>query len=205
MEENLILNLTKWDKNHNNILFITGISGSGKSTLAKQLCKQYDAEYNELDMLTHRIGKPNKFANKVETERITDSILLDYITNILGDKQFTSGNWGTFDKDKLHETFIRYAQEKLYGNGKPYIIEGSHFYIEDMNINKSILIGQPMIIKTTKPIRAFLRRTKRRITRKNQSLKDMIVDFIKYDCRPNHFTEYAQLEKFICEMRNQSK
>lgn len=178
MKENLYINFFKWDKYHNNILFITGLSGSGKSTLAKQLSKQYNAEYNELNMLTHRIGKPNKFANKVKTGRITNSILLDYITNELKDKQFTHGNWGTYDKDKLHENFIKYAQEKVYGNGKLYIMEGSHFYIEDMNIDTTLLLGQPMIIKTITLIRALFRRIKRKILKKDSLFYQIIYYWI---------------------------
>ena len=199
MKENLHINLSKWDKNQNNILFITGLSGSGKSTLAKKLCKEFGAEYNELDMLTHRISKPDKFKNKITTGRINNCILLDYITNVLGDKQFTHGNWGTYDKDRLHENFIKYAKEKVYGNGNLYIIEGSHFYIEDMNIDTTLLLGQPIIIKTTNPIIALFRRIKRRILKK-QPFVEMIIDFIKYDCRLNHFTEYKELKIFITKI-----
>lgn len=198
MKENLYINFSKWD-NQNNILFITGLSGSGKSTLAKKLCEQYGAEYNELDMLTHRIGKPDKFTNKVKTGKITNSILLDYITNELKNKQFTHGNWGTYDKDRLHENFIKYALKKVYGNGKLYIIEGSHFYIENMNIDTTLLLGQPIIIKTTNPIIALFRRIKRRILKK-QPFKEKIMDFIKYDCKITHFTEYKELKKFITKI-----
>lgn len=201
MNDNLYFNFEKWDKNSHNILFITGISGSGKSTLAKQICEKYSAEYVELDMITHRIGKPDRFKNKVSTGRIKNGVLLEYVNTVMKDNQYTSGNWGTYDSEKLHEGLIRYIKDNYYANGKLYVIEGTHFYIKDMNIDIELLRGEPIIIKTTGIIRSLCRRIKRRINRNNDSIHTRIIDFFKYDCSKHNFIEYYDLKKFIKEIR----
>lgn len=197
--DNLEFNLDKWSRSGNhNILYITGISGSGKSTIAKKMCKEYNAEYIELDKFTLGIvkGLDRWFENVDNGTYEVHPLLKEYFSQI--DHLTTNGSWSKPDMGDEHTKFITWFIERVKGNGTLYIVEGAQFFMKLSNMDPGLIQGEPLIIVGTSALKSWIRRIKRdtaddeTISRFIYHLKKDIPMLFKY-----YFRNEKDLQEYI--------
>ena len=202
--DNLEFNLDKWSRSGNhNIFYITGISGSGKSTLAKKMCKEYNAEYIELDKFTLGMvkGLDRWFENVDNGTYEVHPLLKEYFSQI--DHLTTNGSWSKPDMGDEHTKFITWLINKIKGNGTLYIVEGAQFFMRLSNMDPDLIKGEPLIVVGTSAFKSWIRRIKRdtandeTISRFIYHLKKDVPMLFKY-----YFSNEKDLQKYIKNMQS---
>ena len=162
-EDDIHINVDKFESGESNILQITGLSGSGKSTLAKELAKKYNAYLVETDIICFAISRPDranweyikehdKYLYKYMKEKnISPEFMMKYhyttITRTTADERDTEGlkylRWLYFEAD---------IKERV-------IVEGGCVAFSIMKDDKFLKI--PTIFKGTSIAYSMLRRLHR--------------------------------------------
>lgn len=151
-------NIRKLDSNGYNILYITGISGSGKSTLAQSTAEYNNWDYVELDYVScHYLDKPEAKIKKTDARLkkgcpIAVQFFKEYPVEYYGVRK-------TFvDTLDIVYDFLLWFEKKVLGNGKYYVVAGSHFCeFKDF----TYFIDKPFIIKDTNITKAAYRKVSR--------------------------------------------
>lgn len=164
--DDIYFNYDNFLNNKSNMLFITGLSGSGKSTLAKQLTREYDAIYIELDLFCPVVFEHilnNKQYRKPIDARY-QQIILEYINTKLkkyiklnSKKEYIFDYKPWYSIECVH--FIEYITKKLYMDKHRYIIDGFQIF-EDPDMF-DIIKAFPVIVKSTPALTSYIRMRKR--------------------------------------------
>ena len=144
-QEDVYLNIDKFERGEKHILFITGHSGSGKSTLGKSLAKKYNAEYVELDYLTAINHKPT-IKNTIFEEYVKEKGLENFIP-------------GEVSEDEYNMFVYKFIEWLMYERTqRKMIVEGIQiFCVGDPNVIKDY----PIIIKNVSIFNSIARARKR--------------------------------------------
>ena len=144
-QEDIYLNIDKFERGEKHILFITGHSGSGKSTLGKSLAKKYNAEYVELDYLTAIDHKPT-IKNTIFEEYVKEKGLENFIP-------------GDVSEDEYNMFVYKFIEWLMYERTqRKMIVEGIQiFCVGDPNVIKDY----PIIIKNVSIFNSIARARKR--------------------------------------------
>lgn len=141
-----------------NIILITGLSGSGKTTMAKNICKQYNAEFIELDCFEQNYGMTDE-----QLKECGEPFYL-YLTRTSIGREFRQKSLS--NNKPTGEELVKSI--KLFGKwllkwcstktNKKYAIEGVQIYsCFDLNDIKKY----PIIINGVSMVNSIYRRTKR--------------------------------------------
>lgn len=144
-EDDIYLNIDKFESGKKHILFITGHSGSGKSTLGKVLAKKYNAKYVELDLLTVVDHKPT-IKNTIFEEYIKQKGLEDFVPQDASEEEYNQFVYN-FIQWLLHER----THQKMIVEGIQVFCLCQQGEIEDY----------PVIIKNVSIFNSILRAKKR--------------------------------------------
>ena len=159
INENLIfnnndleINLNKFESGESNILLITGFSGSGKSTLAKQLANNYNCIHYELDCLDFYFGglltKEDAVGNEDGLVAFIESKNLEF--NAIPE------NHGTIYREYI-QFLIKWCKAQP---DKKFIIEGLQIY-DTYRTGDVYITSCPIIVKGTSGLVAAVRAAKR--------------------------------------------
>lgn len=203
--KDICLNLNKFDSGESNIIFISGMSGSGKSTLGKQIAKEYNAEYVEIDYIC--LIKTN---DKLFLKSRTNSILDKYIADVGGpDNMFSkldySNKWESLitDYDEYKRFFSWILEYANSHKNKKFIVEGVQIYYYNQ---PELFKNYPIIIKGTTGFGSYLRRMKRYANDIDISIPRRIRRYLKHtkNAVKNNFykSDYDRVIKFSTTLMN---
>ena len=144
-QEDIYLNIDKFERGEKHILFITGHSGSGKSTLGKSLAKKYNAEYVELDYLTAIDHKPT-IKNTIFEEYVKEKGLENF-----SPRDVSEDEYATFVYKFIEWLMYERTQRKM-------IVEGIQIFCVG---NPNVIKDYPIIIKNVSAINSLIRARKR--------------------------------------------
>ena len=139
-EDDIYLNIDKFERGEKHILFITGHSGSGKSTLAKSLAKKYNAEYVELDRLT-AIDDKDFIKNTVFEEYVKQKGLENFSPANLNDDEFAEFVSDFIDwliHERTHQKLVVEGIQ-VFCVGNPHIIKDYPIIIKNVSVFNSII------------------------------------------------------------------
>lgn len=182
------LNLDKWNKGNNNILYVTGLSGSGKTTISDEYAKKYNAVVCELDKFQHNrylyIRKKNNDLSE------GDKIMLDLFNSIY----YGQVDFSDYDENKFKLEIKSYLQKliaKCSSQNKLFIFEGVQIF---NFVDPSYFENKPLIIKGTSALSSLIRKYKRDKEDENIQLKD-ILGLVKW-----YIKSEGNLSKFKDEL-----
>ncbi len=192
------LNLDKWKKGEENILYVAGLSGSGKSTLGEEYAKKYNAIVCELDKFQHNrylyIRKKNNDLSE------GDKIMLELFDSIYHDKvDFSSYSSDNFKKEI--ESFLLKLINKCSGQNKLFIFEGVQIF---SFFDPNYFENKPIIIKGTSALVSFSRKYKRDKEDENIQPSDIIKLvkwYIKSEYDLNKFEKGLNEETLLIEAK----
>lgn len=181
------LNFDKWKTGANNVLFITGLSGSGKSSLSKDLAKEHNAVYIEMDLI---YTIPNFIRSSAYGENLSEGEKL--IKEIFDDNDL----WGynVFEKgakpkllEKCFKLLYKYTKENP---NRLFIFECIHIYYGYDFLEKIIdKKNTPLIIKGVSALKSTNRKLKRYYSSSFFNLiKDLCINSIEdyeYELKAN--------------------
>ena len=139
-EDDIYLNIDKFERGEKHILFITGHSGSGKSTLAKSLAKKYNADYVELDRLT-AIDDKDFIKNTVFEEYVKQKGLENFSPANLNDDEFAEFVSDFIDwliHERTHQKLVVEGIQ-VFCVGNPHIIKDYPIIIKNVSVFNSII------------------------------------------------------------------
>ena len=139
-EDDIYLNIDKFERGEKHILFITGHSGSGKSTLAKSLAKKYNAGYVELDRLT-AIDDKDFIKNTVFEEYVKQKGLENFSPANLNDDEFAEFVSDFIDwliHERTHQKLVVEGIQ-VFCVGNPHIIKDYPIIIKNVSVFNSII------------------------------------------------------------------
>lgn len=153
INNDLEINLNKFESGESNVLLITGFSGSGKSTLAKQLANKYNCIHYELDCLDFYLGgkltKEDAIGNEDGLVAFIDSRKLEF------NKSYSNDMIALY-RDYL-EFLINWCKKQ---KDKKFIIEGLQIH-ELYQDGDTFITSCPIIIKGTSGLVSAIRGAKR--------------------------------------------
>ena len=161
-ENDIYVNMDKWNKKEVNICFVTGFSGSGKSTLAKKFALKHKAVYVETDMLIY-YGMRHEFTKKelYDDHSRAAEILWMYVEDTKKDPGFMKGlNWKE-NREQIIKELIDYV---TWLETKPTIPD--RYVIEGVDVTHLIpavpkYYEYPIIFKGTSVIKSMIRKMMR--------------------------------------------
>jgi calcineurin-like phosphoesterase family protein len=169
-----VYNLSNWNKNRYNILYVTGMSGSGKTTLASDIAKQYNCERVELDYIGYYYINKNKGSGKEAKAKTKLKADCKDAVNFFSpdrDLKYHPNNWS--DCVELYKDFLNWFIPAHEGNGKLYVINGYQIiHVLDYKYFEE----RPIIIKDPNIIKSAIRRT---IRQSNPRDYDNIIQWVK--------------------------
>ncbi len=161
-EPDILYNKDKFDSGEINLCFITGHSGSGKSSMAKNIAKDKNVEYYELDDVLM-----NKQWFTMDELKEYGDLIYSFFNSSIGNKFYLDNDefnqCGFADKyDKLLTTyFVKYSINYAKSHKKTkYVIEGIWIYYY---IDCTWLDDYAVYIKGTSFAKSVIRAIKRDI------------------------------------------
>lgn len=198
-KDDIYINFEKFESGKSNICLITGYSGSGKSTLGKQIAKDYDAYYIELDMF-HRCSE---MTNEIDAN--AGHIFSNYFNK---DKQMIFDIYPKIRDRKLSQKDLSKEFKKFFKWLLTYCGKYKHdrFVIEGVQIfelnDDNKLKKYPIIIKNTSMLKSMgrmMRRDKNEILDNGKGGKNYF-NYVKYT--PKFLKWYMQNEKDFTKFKN---
>lgn len=178
-EEDIYVNFKNFDSGKSHFVLITGFSGSGKSTLAKEIVKEYDAEYVEMDIFNFRLAKkPLTEDDLIEIGRKYPAIYkyimtkhkknINWIFDYISNEKIDNRNKRTFRENESN-AFIDWL---ISSYKKKIVIEGVSVAVYITMNNKTR--DYPIIFKGTSKYQSIYRM----LNRENESKWDIIKKVI---------------------------
>ena len=197
-EDDIGVNLSRWNSGEITTLFITGISGSGKTTLANKYAKDFKCTKVHMDTFRN-MGNMNMYtirqwcpliAQYIEEGRIEK----DYIKRVLNGKIALNNTEKIKTLNKAINDFIDWCVSKK----ERKVIEGVD--IPNYIISRE-LYDYPVIFKGTSKLTSLFRRIKRDWSRYRSSeeslLQQLLQDKVIYDIwetEQNHLRQNMLLD-----------
>ena len=197
-EDDIGVNLSRWNSGEITTLFITGISGSGKTTLANKYAKDFRCTKVHMDTFRN-MGNMNLYTIKqwcpliaqyIEEGRIEK----DFINRVLSGKIVLNNTEKIKTLNKAVNDFIDYCVAKK----ERKVIEGVD--IPNYIISRE-LYDYPVIFKGTSKLTSLFRRIKRDWSRYKSSeeslLQQLLQDKVIYDIwetEQNHLRQNMLLD-----------
>ena len=164
-KKDYLFHLDLWNKENNNILFITGMSGSGKSALAKDLAKEFNCSRVELDDIESyfmTLNKEKHIQEKIYKEIESEcSEVVEFLSDIDRNKRYVFNTW--YDGVYVISEFIDWFSEKVKNDNKLYIINGAQIFTI---LSPEYFKDKPLIVKEINILKSLTRRTMRALKKK---------------------------------------
>ena len=198
-KDDICINFEKFESGKSNVCLITGYSGSGKSTLGRQIAKEYDAYYIELDMF-HRCDEMTD-----EINAKAGHIFSAYFNK---DKHMIFDIYPKIRDRKLSQKELCKEFKKFFKFTLSYCEKYKHerFVIEGVQIfelnDGNKLKKYPIIIKNTSMLKSMgrmMRRDKNEILDNGKGGKNYF-NYVKY--APKFLKWYMQNEKDFTKFKN---
>ena len=197
-EDDIGVNLSRWNSGEITTLFITGISGSGKTTLTNKYAKDFKCTKVHLDTFRN-MGNMNLYTIRKWCPLITQyieegRIEKDFIKRVLSDKIALNNTEKIKTLNKAINDFIDWCVAKK----ERKVIEGVD--IPNYIISRE-LYDYPVIFKGTSKLTSLFRRIKRDWSRYRSSeeslLQQLLQDKVIYDIwetEQNHLRQNMLLD-----------
>jgi uridine kinase len=193
--DNIEINLNRWKKNGDNLLYITGHGGSGKTTLMKEMAQKHKCEIIEFDTISSALIKGYKNLNKDKCH----PLCIEYLNK---HPLPTNVSWEDIDIfndecNKFHNWLIKRVKENDCKNSL-FILEGQQIFL---CLDPELLKDKPIIVMGTSALVSWYRMNKRTSKRKNiNGLKKLLL-FLS-TLHPTYIKKYINDEKKLKELKN---
>jgi gluconate kinase len=171
--DDLQLRVDEWEQGKIKTLFITGYLGSGKTHTGKELAKEYNAKFIELDCYKRK--EMDKLVKETGLPKITDE-----------------------QAKKLWEKVFKNIESRIKLNKERLVIEG----IDILRLNRELVLSQAILIKGTSLFKSTYRANKRNIQNKcDRGYKDKSALYIIKDTIGVQKRMYKRIDNFIKDVK----
>ena len=204
-ENDIYCNFWQFEKDVTHFCFIVGFSGSGKSTLAKKLCKQYNADWAELDVILYN-SMNHEMTDRFVVGNQKQRLLMKYIKEKNVDLSYMK-HLKDGEKDEVRNIIIQ--------TGKKYVD-----WLTNINKDKCFISGidlidilpmnptwysAPIIFKGTSMLKSMVRRYMRNTKDTNISISTipMMLKWYRTDAHGINYMRNIVINRYNSQERDE--